>query len=537
MIIKKPIRYFLCLLSGLIMAAGWSDYHTGYAAFFGLIPLLLLAEHYRRQTERVNAPSVFFFSWFAFFIFNLISTWWIWHSSEVGAIMAVVFNSLFMAIVFWLYYVISRRMGLRTGLWSLVILWLGFEYLHTNWDLSWPWLTLGNAMSGNVRFIQWYEFTGVFGGSLWILLINIFLFLAIKQALTGEKKTATQWFTASALTILLPIIFSLVMYHNYEEKGEKAGIVVVQPNIDPYNEKFGGMSMAEQLIRFTHLAAEKINDSTVFVVGPETHLPNGMWEESLTEHPHFRFLLDFVKAHPQITLITGMSSYREFLPGEKLTPTARKFRDGDGYYESYNTALCFDTACLPQLYHKSKLVLGVEIMPFPETLGFLGELSVDLGGTSGGLGHSPEPIVFTERSGRFRPAPVICYESVYGEYVTGYISKGANFIFVITNDGWWGNSPGHRQHLRLSSLRAIESRRSVARSANTGISCFINQRGDIIDPTGYWVPAAVKGTIKANEELTVYVKYGDYIGRAASLLSVLVLLYYFSVRMMRRKIK
>lgn len=532
---NKPIRFLLCLLSGLLLAVGWSDYHTGYSTFFGIVPLLLLADVYRRQNTKVNAPSVFFFSWLAFFIFNLVSTWWIWHSSEAGAIMAIVFNSLFMAIVFWLYYVISRRLGQRTGLWSLIIIWIGFEYLHSNWDLSWSWLTLGNSMSGNIRFIQWYEYTGVLGGSLWILLINIFLFLAIQSALTGTKRESSRWFMVTALTILLPVLISLFMYHSYEEKGEKAEIVVVQPNIDPYEEKFGGMSITDQLLQFTRLAEKEISDSTLFVVGPETQLPDGTWEESLEEHPHFRYLVDFAKRFPQITIITGMSSYREFLPGETLTPTARKFRDAEGYYESYNTAICFDTAGVPAFYHKSKLVLGVEIMPFPETLGFLGQLAIDLGGTSGGLGKSPEPYVFGERRGKFRPAPVICYESVYGEYVTGYIKKGANFIFVITNDGWWGNTQGHRQHLRLSSLRAIETRRSVARSANTGISCFINQRGEIIDPTSYWVPAAVKGTIQANEEITVYVKYGDYLGRAAGLLSVFVLLYYFSMRLMKRK--
>ena len=532
---KKILLWLLCILSGLILAAGWSDYHTGYATFLGLVPLLFMAEHYRTSKTQGTNPSVFFFAWFSFFIFNIISTWWIWISSEFGAIMAIVFNSLFMAIVFWFFFIISRRMGLRTGLWSLVILWIGFEYLHTNWDLSWSWLTFGNSMSGNIPFVQWYEYTGVFGGSVWILLINIFVFLAIKHALNYDKKNASQWFTASAITIAVPIALSLIIYHTYKEKGNEVEIVVVQPNIDPYNEKFDGMSTFDQLKKFTALAEKKITAKTKFVVGPETFLPEGLWEESLEDHQHFKYLVSFAEAFPQISIVTGMSSYHEFIPGEPLTPTARKYSDADGYYETYNTAICFDTAGKPDFYHKSKLVLGVEKMPYPETLSFLSKLSVNLGGTSGGLGTSNKRGVFKSRDGKFRPAPVICYESVYGEFVTGYIKNGANLIFVITNDGWWGNTQGHRQHLRLSSLRAVENRRAVARSANTGISCFINQRGDIIEPTEYWIATAVNGTVKANEESTFYTKFGDYIGRAASWLSVLLLLYYFVLKLMKKK--
>ena len=89
-------------------------------------------------------------------------------------------------------------------------------------------------------------------------------------------------------------------------------------------------------------------------------------------------------------------------------------------------------------------------------------------------------------------APVICYESVYGEYSTGYIKKGAQAIFIMTNDGWWDNTAGHRQHLYFASLRAIEARRAIARSANTGISAFVNQRGDILQPTRYDEPIAIK---------------------------------------------
>ena len=104
------------------------------------------------------------------------------------------------------------------------------------------------------------------------------------------------------------------------------------------------------------------------------------------------------------------------------------------------------------------------------------------------------------------------------------MKKGAELIFIITNDGWWKNTPGYKQHMSFARLRAIETRRSIARSANTGISCFISQRGDVSQPTPWWQEAAISGSINANSELTFYVKHGDYIARVALFLSVLLVL-------------
>ena len=107
-------------------------------------------------------------------------------------------------------------------------------------------------------------------------------------------------------------------------------------------------------------------------------------------------------------------------------------------------------------------------------------------------------------------------------------------IFVITNDGWWHDTPGHRQHNALSSIRAIETRRSVARSANTGVSSFINQRGEVLNKLTWWERGAIRNTINANDTITFYVKHGDYIGRTALWVSVLLLAAVF-VRFFMKK--
>ena len=106
-------------------------------------------------------------------------------------------------------------------------------------------------------------------------------------------------------------------------------------------------------------------------------------------------------------------------------------------------------------------------------------------------------------------------------FIITAVSNGANLLFIITNDGWWGHTPGHRQHFSMARLRAIELRRSIARSANTGISCFIDQRGDVYDATSYWEPAVISRDLNINRELTFYARMGDYIGRLSVFLTVL----------------
>jgi apolipoprotein N-acyltransferase len=118
----------------------------------------------------------------------------------------------------------------------------------------------------------------------------------------------------------------------------------------------------------------------------------------------------------------------------------------------------------------------------------------------------------------------VCYESVYGEYFTDYVRKGAKAMTIITNDAWWGDTPGYRQHLSYASLRAIETRRAIARCANTGISAIISPSGEILQPTPWWEPAAIKGQIPLREDITFYVSHGDITGRVCTFLFILLLL-------------
>jgi apolipoprotein N-acyltransferase len=313
-------------------------------------------------------------------------------------------------------------------------------------------------------------------------------------------------------------------------------MVVLQPNIDPYEEKFGGMEMDRQMDILLRLADSLVTGETDFIVAPETFINDNIREITMYENPQilriYQFLMD---KNPKAEFIVGITYYKVYYDQSELTPTANELPGSGFWYDSYNAAIQVDRSLEPQVYKKSKLVVGVEKMPYTQYLKFLEKLTLRLGGTFRSHATQAYPSNLYSRNDGMGIAPVICYESVFGEYVGKYIKEDADYIFVITNDGWWGDTPGYRQHFSFSRLRAIETRRSVARSANTGISALINQKGEILQRTEYWVPDVIKGEINANDKLTFYTRHGDYIARTAYFFSLLTLLYTLTRILISRK--
>jgi apolipoprotein N-acyltransferase len=535
---KKRYLFLMALLSGLLLSLAWPADGFPFLLFIAFVPLLYVEDFIAKNKHNFIKASVFFYAFAAFFVWNAFTTWWIYYSTTFGVIMAVVFNSLFMATVFHLYHLVRRTVFKSKGAFNVLILfWITFEYLHLDWDLTWSWLNLGNGFAAYPKFVQWYEITGVFGGDVWVLLANILMYKLLLNAFGLYKsRSNTYLFSVSfVLLIVIPMAISFYLYFGYQEKPDPYTCVVVQPNIDPYNEKFEGMSETAQLDKMLGLAKQKVNNTTDFLIFPETALPSGMDEDEINHNSDIDSLKLLIRKFPRLKIVIGVSSYKVFKTGEKLSATAQYSKAGDYYYDVCNTALYLDSTFKPQLYHKSKLVPGVEMMPFPRLLKPLGKFALDLGGMTGSNATQKERTALGPKNGTIKIAPVICYESIYGDFLTGYMRNGANLIFIITNDGWWENTAGHRQHFQYARLRAIENRRSIARSANTGISGFINQRGDIIQASKYWTPDVMEYSLNANSYKTFYSRFGDYIGKICFWLTVVMLLIQVNVIILNKR--
>ncbi len=522
----------LSILSGLLMGVSWPA--TGNIAplfFIALIPLLYVEYTISQNPDKLKSRHVFFNAYLAFFTFNVYTLWWIWFASAGGMAMVAIIYTLFMAITFLWFHSIKKKFGNKRGYIAFVILWIGFEYLHFNWELAHPWNTLGNAFANYPQLVQWYEYTGVMGGSLWILIVNVLLFNVFRKIVVlGEPiKSNLKAIAIIVVIIIVPSIYSFITYNNHQENHNPVETVVVQPNIDPYYDKFNNMTEAEQIDRILSLARQKITSNTAYVVAPETAIPRGSPESELEDNYSIIEIRKLIKEFPNIKFVTGISTRIHYGFGaEKPTLTSR----GDGikreWYDSYNTAIQIDNSPVISTYHKSKLVLGVEKMPYTKLLAPIEKFAINLGGTFGSLGTEKEAKIFNGNG--ISIAPVICYESVYASYVATYVKKGANLIFVITNDGWWEDTPGYQQHLSFARLRAIENRRSIARSANTGTSCFINQRGDVIKATNWWEQDIIVTSINANNKITFYTTNGDLLGRVCAAISVLLLLWSWTIK-------
>jgi apolipoprotein N-acyltransferase len=528
----RKVLILLSILSGILFVPAWYTWGTGIILFFSFIPLLFVEDHLVKV--KAKSSSFFWLPFLSFFIFNVLTTWWVKNASFAGMLTAVLLNSTLMSLVFWLFSKTHRKLGPGFGYFSLIFYWISYEYLYIHGEISWTWLNLGNGFANNIKLVQWYEFTGVPGGTFWVLIINILLFKLIKGYFEKQSLNSLKFEGILALIlIVLPISLSLIQYNKYEENGKAYEIVVIQPNIDPY-QKFNDIPPELQMQYLLRIADSLGTSNTDYFVAPETFINNDVWIRNLHSHPEILKLKRFIEKYPKSKFVIGATTRKMYLKEEEKSETARQYRNY--YYDTFNSAIQVDTSSFIPIYHKSQLVVGVEKMPYTRYLGFLQKLMLQLGGTFRSHGSQNYRDSFASPQDGVRVGPVICYESIFGEFVTDYVSEAqSNLIFVITNDGWWGDTPGYVQHNSFSSLRAIETRRSIARSANTGISSLINQRGEVLQRIDWWKRTGIRGEIKANNKITFYVKHGDFIGRIAVFFGIFMLLYTFVANFIKKK--
>ncbi len=514
----KPLQpldrpFLLSTLSGVLL--GKAFIFTSPLLAIGFVPLMLTSV----DLEKSGPTPLSRHAWIAFhgfLVWNICATYWVANAALIPGLVAFSLNSLFMTAP-WIAAVKLGRYFPRLRWISFVAFWICFEWVHHVWEISWPWLTLGNGLAFVSKWIQWYEFTGTFGGSLWILLLNVLMLQIITKS-TFRYVRILVW----TLLLVLPPFLSLQILDKVNVDGQPVEVGIVQPNYEPHYEKFK-VDPELQMIKYEKLSRSAMSPNTRFLLWPETSfefLTSGNFEE----HWSLARMKQIVSVYPSLCLVTGLGTIKPIQKGEPLTAAARPNRMGNPeYFEVQNSAalICGDSNEYP-VYVKSKLVPGVETFPYRQFLPFLKPIVDILGGSVYGLGKQAQRSIFEQSN--LKIAPVICYESIYGAYIGDYIRKGAEAIFIMTNDGWWDDTPGYRQHLYFGALRAIEYRRPIARSANTGISCFINAKGEILNPTSYGKDAALRKTIHFSGQQTIYLKYGDIIAYCATVISVLLLL-------------
>ena len=525
---KKPhlLLWLLCALSALLLSLPWLVPHTGALILVAFVPLLCadaIADQCKLRASWIY-PAVTFIVW------NAATTFWVCNATVGGGIFAVVGNAAQMLLVWLLFRLARKKMGGTLPYIFLAAMWIAWERRYYDVDISWPWLNLGGAFAQSTRTVQWYEYTGLMGGTLWAWLCNLGIFGLLVAGSDGywqRWKPLARVCAILGITLVVagPVVASKLIYDRYEERSEGTlDVVVAQPNFDPY-EKFQSMTQAEQTAVVVGQFAGELDArpaGPVLLLAPET-FTSDITLNNPEASPTLRSIRALLAAHPGAEMLFGASTYERFTTHAAPTILARPY--GEGWIVSHNSAITATATEPIEVYHKSKLVVGTELTPYPKIFVPLDNWLSKKLGMSGLMGRcvGQDGVSLLHFGAERVPLGcAVCYESVYGEYCAEYVRAGAQAMTIITNDAWWGNTPGYRQHFSFARLRAIELRRDIARCGNTGISAFIDQRGEVLSQSDWWTRQTLSGQVNLSSGQTAFVRHGDIIGRVGTLLFLLL---------------
>ena len=505
------------ILAGILLGISFPPFNL----FILSIPAFYLLI---RLTEKGNSiRHVMYITFPGVLVWNIITTYWLTFATFTGGIAAVLANAVIMTVPLGLIYVI-RKQALNKYLTALLTAssWITYEFLHYRWDLAWPWLTLGNSYANAILLIQYISITGVMGISFWIIVTSSLWYDWDRSESTFPRKLRMN--IISLLIILIPIVFSVSKYFTQRHIPDSyIEVVVAQPNYDSYLPNSGYFDIHLALEELIELSDSLVTPNTKMIIWPENALIPDVHGKT-NQYPSNR--LREVAAQWNATLITGATWYRYYNENEKAEYP--RFRSDGSRYNIFNAALSFSPDGTIQTYEKANLVPIVERFPF---YGFFSKVPVPGVDWLQMMGYGRGNEIINFKSDEIMSPALICYDSVFPDWVRKSVLNGADFIAVITNDGWWGNTSGHVQHYDFARLRAVETNRSVIRSANNGISGMIYANGDIHSKTDYWERTALRLQVPVYSYLTVYVRYGDWIGYFSTMLIIILITYLVFIRL------
>jgi apolipoprotein N-acyltransferase len=515
-----------------MLGASFPPSPFGLFACFGLIPLLVVLENLEKHSLR--------YIYLAMFVFHLITLNWTGGYAHMndpymmiagGVTMTV--HPFFYFVPLGVYVVVKKKLGSTLALVSLPFLWVAYEYSHTLSEWSFPWITLGNSQSYDIARIQFIEYTGVIGLSLWIVSLNVLGFQLYKSFLANGM-TFRSRLNVSLVAILLLIYFiptihgRIVLSSNPQSTirnpQSRAGINVgiVQSNVDPWEKwKHTGFETVELYLRMTDsLVKLHSTQKPALVLWPETAMPHHvLLQQNKSSLTMIRERVDSLG----VPVLFGLPHAVFYDDTTTAPPSAKRIQATGERYDAFNAEAFVqpDVEEVPW-YGKMKFVPIAERVPYADAFYFFDFLRWGVG--IGGWQIGRDSVIFQEKKTGAKFSSMICYESVYPEFVASFVKKGAEFICIITIDSWWAYMSGAYQHHQYAIFRAIENRRWIARCAVGGFSSFIDPMGHVYDKTELFTQAVLNTTIERRTELTFYTRYGEWVGQLCAICSGVFLL-------------
>jgi apolipoprotein N-acyltransferase len=378
-------------------------------------------------------------------------------------------------------------------------------------DLSLGWLTLGNSQANLNLMIQYADLTGVWGISFWLVWFNVLAVLA----LSGNKRDTLRSVTIMAVMIVAPLLYALALLNREgmaTEKELRLRVTLIQPNVNPH-EKWEQYNSAEIMERYYRMTGSAVRENRPeLVIWPETAIPFSILD---TPYAADLQLLRQALRKWDTALLTGFIDVIH----EPNKPS-----------ESFNASMLLEADNgAPEIYRKMRLVPFAERVPYVDNFPWLGNLTFSLSGIRGwGKGRDASVMeLHSTRHGEVVLANIICYESIFPSLVTEFVRKGARFLTLVTNDGWYGTSYGPYQHLAIGRMRCIENRRAMARCANTGLTVVIDKYGRTIADVSWWQEESLTAEVPLESRLTFYTSHPDLLPKVALAISVMLFVVAF----------
>lgn len=545
-------KFSLSVCSGIMLGFAFPPSPVGILACCGLVPLLIVLD----ETEGTGAALRWVYV--AMLIFHMITLNWTGgyaHMNDpymmlAGAITMTV-HPLFYFIPFGIFLFIRRRWGKPSALAGLPFVWVAYEYSHTLSEWSFPWLTLGNTQSYSLARMQIVSYTGVIGLSLWILVLNILTYVLLesvrREGVRIRDRRNVAWLTAIVVVSIAPTIYGMIVLRTAppvedplpptaRKKGKLITVGMIQANVDPWEKwQQTGFQIIEQYVHMTDSLVRHASPKPDVVLWPETAMPYYILL------PNNRAALALVRAKVEeigVPVLFGLPHAVYYTDTTKAPPSAKRIAATGERYDAFNAAAFLQPGVeeIPW-YGKMKMVPLAERVPYADTFYFLDFLRWDVG--IGGWQIGRDTVVFREKKTGARFCTLICYESVYPEFVAEFVKRGAEFITIITIDSWWDRMSGAYQHHQYAIFRAVENRRWVARCAAGGFSSFIDPYGRVYDKTELFTQAVLSRTLERFDDTsgtTFYTRNGDWVGRLAALVSLALIVGSLVVAHSRRRV-
>lgn len=523
-------RFLLAFVSGVLLSLSFPPLKTGFFATIGFVPLLFLIDRLE------NYKQLFRYSYIAFFFFNLFTLYWVggWSKEAdpflmVGCVLLILVHPILFFLPMWFYMFIKKNYGGKLHLFIFPFAFTLFEYFRSTTELAFPWLTIGNTQTYFLEKIQFIEFTGIYGLSFLILTVNVIFYLALKEIFREKNflsKSALRYFIVGVLIYIVPDVYGVyVLKSSDEDSFKEMKVGLIQPDINPWLKWEG--TLAEQLELYMGMTKDLIHrePDVELVVYPETAITYYFLLSPYRYHFNwFKSQIDSLN----VAILTGFPDARFYDDPSQAPPSSHIIKDTGQRYDAYNAMGLF----LPgsdkiQKYAKMILVPFGERLPYADVFHFLIEpLQWGVGISNWAKGKDTTVFEMKRRNGEIvKFSGGVCYESIYPSLIREFVKRGAQFLVVITNDSWYGNTSGPYQHFQYSILRAVENRRSIVRCANGGISGFIDPYGRVQRKTKFHEKTQMADVIRLNDEKTFYTKYGDIIVHISGFAVVLAFLF------------